>query len=182
MKTGYSGTVTQSVSFSMASFSITAGTYTGDTLRTMTIEGSFTKSGTGVVTAYKINGIFTGNGATSYLQYPVTLDIRANITHSIMGTVLTTLTIASGKTLTVATSCYIALIQTTTLSNLGTISGSGTGYLLDQINLGVTRNYGIVNCPVKMQLGSGALASRAITLSTNTVFGSTLINAISSSI
>jgi len=103
INSGYTGTITQSADFTVSSFSIADGTFTGSTSYWLTCSGNWTKTG-GTVTQEKLRLKMTGDGTTLTALGDVVafylLWISANISVTsdyTYGVVPYSLTIDSGK-------------------------------------------------------------------------------------
>lgn len=178
---GYTGTgvavITQGASFSVTSFSMAAGTFTGSTSYTLTCSGNFVFSGT-ILTAHLLKLVMTGSAITVLANtYFDSLTINNNLTVTAPTTGLTVnsvVTVASGKTLTIAAgSLLVWKSYGTSFTNSGILAGTGTFKIL-AYSADKTMTFGVVNCPVYLQLLSTSAGSQTITVGAATTLGSTL--------
>ncbi len=182
--TGYTGTITQGVNFSVTSYNQAAGIFTGNTANLVTLYGSLTYSGGTIssgTTNYQLmtDGlIFKWTGANTFGS----MQVSANAT-------ITTFTLAneiasnknilidSGKTLSIASGATLRFSTWplgATFANNGVIAGSGT-IAFDFYNANKALIMGTINAGVKFELESSATTSCTQMLAANTGFGSTLV-------
>ena len=183
INSGYTGTITQSADFTVSSFSISSGTFTGSTSYLLTCSGNWAKTG-GTVTNNVLRLRMTGDGTSLtgawddfgfyFLQVSGNITVDSGLTNP---TATFSLTIDSGKTLTIASGRKFEVINQPPASgaftNLGTIAGPGTMIFYWSYGSS-TVTFGNIGAPVEIKITYAATASRTLTLGSDTTFGSTL--------
>ncbi len=180
---GASSQVTMGGNWSVGSFSMSAGTFTGNTANLVTLYGSLTYSGGTIgsgTTNYQMmtdGSTFKWTGANAFGSFQASANVT--ITTFTLATEIASnknIIVDAGKTLTIASGVTLRFSTWpagATFTNNGVIAGPGT-MAFDFYNADKTLIIEIINAPVKFELESGATGSYKETLMTNTAFGSTL--------
>lgn len=174
----FSYTVTQGASFSITSYSQTAGTFTGSTSYVLTCLGSFLHSA-GTITNNVLQLIMNSHGASFTMasgwvlnQLRAQDDCIATRSDSLNIRIMNIVTDA-GKAITIPNTKVIEWkANLGTLSNAGSIDGTGTfrAYCFDA---DYTVAFGAINAPCEVMLDGSAIASHICTLIDSATFGST---------
>jgi hypothetical protein len=203
VESGYTGTVTQSASFTNTGYSqaggtwiegsydmtvngdwtVTSGTWQGSGVgnKGVICSGNMTQSG-GTLTAYYFTATMTGTGKTIDLASTNTighLNIDNNATITInpsVGYIRTEATFIYSGTFTIATGKYFIhrLYSSGYWINNGVVAGSGTGYMQFYTgNDSFSWTPGTITCPIKYNHVSGSTTNVTITLGDNAVFTNT---------
>ena len=183
MLTGYTGTVTQSVSFGCVDFYVNAGTFTGTNPETdtLTCDGNFIQSAPGAITTFKVNLIMNGNNGIvscgnpthNLLFMSVTVNEDTTFTNGNIIRCSRNFTTLAGKTLTLDDTLtvleFTAYDDAYSWSNSGAITGD-TAYI-DMRFYEHDRTFalGDIDCPLVIESLSIATGNRIMTLLENTV-------------
>ena len=186
--TGYTGTVTQTVDFGVASYYHIAGVFTGSQSYTLTDYGDYYHAG-GTVTYGVLKLIMAGDGSTYSTDSnddPWSFQVSANITVTNPTDTLVRLTYYTGltsfiidtdKIMTVAPG-KIAVVFGTSFANIFTNKGIITGdytstfRFTDNSAIPTYISPGVINCPFAVQVEVGA--ARTVELTGPAILGSTL--------
>ena len=181
MLTGYTGTVTPTVSFGCVDYLIASGTYAGNQAKNLTCEGNYSRTG-GTVTNHYTRLIMVGDGtsiSSASTHFFGTVTISANVSwQSSTLWVSGILYIGNDNTLTIETDKILNLqlyLFTKSYTNLGTIEGAGTGYLFWSLfDKDFVVDFGTISCPLTLNVAGNAPTNRYFELDTNASFGSSL--------
>ena len=168
MLTGYTGTVTQTVTFETVDFYVGAGTFTGAISQWVTISGNASRITPGNVFSEKLNVIKTGSGNwIEGIPEFVSRDIIFEDDTTIIGRVgALGITINEDVTITISDtdSLYWRYLVHDWVNN-GIIEGAGTGYVDLSVHYTNTEwEPGVINAPVTIGVISAATSNRIITL------------------
>lgn len=170
---GYTGTITQVVDFSVISYSQAGGIFASDDIHTLSVGTDFIRSG-GTITSATVRLHMTGNGTltNSHTLSYLTIDASVILTTSLT---VSTLIVNVGGNLAINS----GLILTTNTGypgqlfiNSGQISGSGTLGIKLRYN-GASLSLGTIFCPVEIYL-IAASANQTATLSSTATLTNSL--------
>ena len=165
MTADYSGTITQTASFSVTGYSQAAGTFTGSTSHTLSCSGNFIKTG-GTVTGNVLKLTMTGDGTTvTGIANIYVLTANANCTLTTTTEIRYSLVIAITKTLTLAAGT-VNWQDTWTggvFTNAGTLAGPGTySFLFHNADMTVTP--GTLTCNIVVEAWPSATRDNILIL------------------
>lgn len=187
INSGYTGTITQACNMLLTDFTQTAGTFTASQSYTISIIGSWIKTG-GTTTPAVVRLIMNGDGETLTMDsssnektfWDLTINGNTNYdgnTHINSGLIARNFIIASGKTLAISSGEMMEWINHIggTLNNDGVINGLGAfRHRLYSTDYTDTGGYGQIDAPVSIYLDGSTSSNRAITLGADYSFGSSL--------
>jgi len=180
MSATYTGVVTQDVNFGVDDFTVSTGTFTGSTSYILTASGDVSiAAGTagGLTQRLTMTGEGKTYSSTMLIDTGWFYDFRVsgNITMAGIINLVHSLTVDSGKTLTIQSpsGCVEFWMYSPgySFSNSGTIAGNGN-FIIRLHGDSPTVTFGVINSPV--MIWAAAAANRTCSLGSNTVFGSTL--------
>ncbi len=172
MNATYTGTVTQTASFSVTSYSQASGTLTGLASYTLTDSGDFTKTG-GTITTNVLTLSMTGTSKTFSMDATVTFSSLITSGSTTIASNVNAYYLTNSGTVSINTGKLLqGLIYFGAFSNTGTFNGLGTLALLIRANTNLAP--GVINCPFELRLSSGAGASATYTLTTGMTLGASL--------
>ena len=177
-QSGASSVFTQGGNITTGAITMTAGTFTANSAYTTSCSDNVTIAA-GVISSWTFNLTVTGLNKTvacncSMRLFTVNDDTSLITSNLSCGSNGGGLTIASGKTLTITTIVLTYYnYSTAAFTNAGTISGTGSLFIMATTGTKTDTFGGTINVPVTMGIAVSG-GTHTLSLGANTIFGSTL--------